>query len=69
MECRYKNEAYDDRRMVASLADIRKEEARSLRAGREEDARAEAELLAAAAAKAAAKKKAKKKARVSSGDD
>eukprot|EP00884_Botryococcus_braunii_P016277 jgi/Botrbrau1/3332/Bobra.0048s0027.1 len=57
---KYKNEVYDDRRMVASFADIRREEVRSLRAGREEDAAAEAELLAAAAAKAAAKKKAKK---------
>lgn len=53
--------------MVASFADIRREEIRSLRVGRKEDAAAEAELLAAAAAKAAAKRAAKKKkARVSS---
>ncbi len=62
---RFANERYDDRDMVASFDQIRREEARSLRMGRDEDAKAEAELARAAAAKAAAKKKAKKRAKTS----
>jgi hypothetical protein len=58
-------EAGDDRMMEASAAEIRREEARSRRLGRQEDAQAEAEeaarMVAKAARKAARKAKVKKK--------
>ena len=53
---RFRDEG-DDRRMVASRAEIEAEERRSARAARGEDERAAAEEARAAAAKAAKKKK------------